>query len=179
MQNLHNAVSKTNAIKALESLVAHDRIICKMFGKAPIYVCKEQQLSLPEDLDIKDITMENVEELREELNLLKNELNEWQTKLNQLNKDPTNVELIQTLLQKENEVLQIKDKLEKTNSDWNPENGIVIEQIIKQEKQIDKTIKERKKIMQDAVALVFMAQNLSNAKAKSEYLVCDSNFLKR
>ncbi|AET37646.1 Hop2p Ecym_1418 [Eremothecium cymbalariae DBVPG len=172
VQNLHNKVSKTNATKALDALVAQDRIICKLFGKAAIYVCKEQPLVIPDGVEEKDITIEAVNQLREECGALNNDVNEWQGQLNQCIKDPSNKELLELIAHRKQEIQETKEKLDKLEKESKPENTEMGMILMKHDKVIDKAIKQRRRIMFEAVSLVSMAQGLSNQKAKDEYLVC-------
>ncbi|AAS53845.2 AFR474Wp [Eremothecium gossypii ATCC 10895] len=170
VQNLHNRVTKTNATKALETLVSQDRIICKLFGKAAIYCCKEQQLQLPPNVTEEEITIEALEQLREECNALNSDINEWQTQLNQLTRDPTNIELIEQINQRKVELEETKTRLEALEQGWKPQHAEVTSKLVSQNKVLEKAIKKRKKIMQEAVALVLSTQNITGETAKADYL---------
>ncbi|CDO94679.1 unnamed protein product [Kluyveromyces dobzhanskii CBS 2104] len=98
-QNLHNAVSKTNAVKALDALVADNKISCKQFGKISIYVRNEIQIQLEDNQESKDVAFEDIQELNEELAKIVAERQAWSTKISLLLAEPSNNDLIEMIEQ--------------------------------------------------------------------------------
>lgn len=169
VQNLHNKITKVNATKALDSLVAQDRITCKMFGKIAIYVCKEQDVQLPAEINKAEITFEAIAQLREEFQEIERDKNEIKIELQNMLKEPSNDELLGLIERKEREISTLQNKTAQLDQNWNPENEKVIKIIMDYETSLEKEIKLRKKIMNNAISLIKEAVNPKNI---TEFLVC-------
>ncbi|SCU98250.1 LADA_0H11628g1_1 [Lachancea dasiensis] len=164
VQNLHNKLTKTQAVKALESLVKQERITCKLFGKIAIYVCNEQELrpESPGDHAAEDTSLEALIQLREELVQIEKDRNESSSHLQNILKRPTNEELTELLEVRTREIAQIEEHLQEVVDGWRPENDRIISIIRENERKIQKEIASRKRILDSAVSLVKEALAIKN-----------------
>lgn len=141
VQNLHNKITKVNATKALDSLVAQDRITCKLFGKIAIYVCKEQDVQLPAEINKAEITFEAIAQLREEFQEIERDKNEIKIELQNMLKEPSNEELLGLIEKKEREISTLQNKIAQLDQNWNPENEKVVKILMDYETSLEKEIK--------------------------------------
>ncbi|CAR30414.1 Hop2p [Lachancea thermotolerans CBS 6340] len=168
IQNLHNKVSRTNTIKALESLTKQQRITCKTFGKIAIYVCNEQELTSTNIGTGTDVSIETVTQLREELLETEKDRSEYSAQLQGVMRHPPNEELLAIVEAKKAEVLEVNNMLQNLLSDWKPENEELIQTVRAYEQKIGKELSARKKILNSAIALMKEALSLKNI---DEFLV--------
>ncbi|CUS21157.1 LAQU0S02e07250g1_1 [Lachancea quebecensis] len=168
VQNLHNKVSRTNTIKALESLAKQQRITCKTFGKIAIYVCNEQELVNTHVDTGNDVSIEAVMQLREELIETEKDRNECSAQLQSILKQPPNDRLLAMIEAKKAEVSEVDSMLQNLLSDWKPENENIIQTIRAYEQKIGKELSARKKILSSAITLMKEALSLKNI---DEFLV--------
>lgn len=140
-----------------------------MFGKIAIYVCKEQDVQLPAEINKAEITFEAIAQLREELQEIERDKNEIKIELQNMLKEPSNEELLGLIERKEREISTLQNKIAQLDQNWNPENEKVIKIIMDYETSLEKEIKLRKKIMNNAISLIKEAVNPKNI---TEFLVC-------
>lgn len=140
-----------------------------MFGKIAIYVCKEQDVQLPAEINKAEITFETIAQLREEFQEIERDKNEIKIELQNMLKEPSNEELLGLIERKEREISTLQNKTAQLDQNWNPENEKVIKIIMDYETSLEKEIKLRKKIMNNAISLIKEAVNPKNI---TEFLVC-------
>lgn len=140
-----------------------------MFGKIAIYVCKEQDVQLPAEINKAQITFEAIAQLREEFQEIERDKNEIKIELQNILKEPSNEELLGLIEKKEREISTLQNKIAQLDQNWNPENEKVIKIIMDYETSLEKEIKLRKKIMNNAISLIKEAVNPKNI---TEFLVC-------
>lgn len=140
-----------------------------MFGKIAIYVCKEQDVQLPAEINKAEITFEAIAQLREEFQEIERDKNEIKIELQNMLKEPSNEELLGLIERKEREISTLQNKTAQLDQNWNPENEKVIKIIMDYETSLEKEIKLRKKIMNNAISLIKEAVNPKNI---TEFLVC-------
>lgn len=140
-----------------------------MFGKIAIYVCKEQDVQLPAEINKAEITFEAIAQLREEFQEIERDKNEIKIELQNMLKEPSNEELLGLIERKEREISTLQNKIAQLDQNWNPENEKVIKIIMDYETSLEKEIKLRKKIMNNAISLIKEAVNPKNI---TEFLVC-------
>lgn len=140
-----------------------------MFGKIAIYVCKEQDVQLPAEINKAEITFEAIAQLREEFQEIERDKNEIKIELQNMLKEPSNEELLGLIERKEREIFTLQNKTAQLDQNWNPENEKVIKIIMDYETSLEKEIKLRKKIMNNAISLIKEAVNPKNI---TEFLVC-------
>lgn len=140
-----------------------------MFGKIAIYVCKEQDVQLPAEINKAEITFEAISQLREEFQEIERDKNEIKIELQNMLKEPSNEELLGLIERKEREISTLQNKIAQLDQNWNPENEKVIKIIMDYETSLEKEIKLRKKIMNNAISLIKEAVNPKNI---TEFLVC-------
>lgn len=140
-----------------------------MFGKIAIYVCKEQDVQLPAEINKAEITFEAIAQSREEFQEIERDKNEIKIELQNMLKEPSNEELLGLIEKKEREISTLQNKIDQLDQNWNPENEKVIKIIMDYETSLEKEIKLRKKIMNNAISLIKEAANPKNI---TEFLVC-------
>lgn len=167
IQNLHNAVSKTNAVRALDNLVNEKRILCKQFGKISIYVRNEIQLEVH---DTAELTFEQLQELSEELGKLKSENKDWKHKYESLMDEPTNDELSELIANLKQDTAVVKRNIEKLNRQGSdlPDKEMIT-WFTDAQKRIDMETKRRKVLLKSCIQLV---KHGIQPKDIMEFLVC-------
>ncbi|SCV02603.1 LAME_0H03246g1_1 [Lachancea meyersii CBS 8951] len=162
VQNLHNCMTKTNAVKALESLVKQNRITCKMFGKIAIYVCNEQVLVNQEEGCWEEVSFEALMQLREELIRIEKDKNEGVAQLQMILKAPSNAEISELMEARKQEIHEIELGLRDLQLHWKPEYAQTVNRIKEYEKKIGKEISARKKMWTSALTLIEEALAVKN-----------------
>ncbi|SCV00103.1 LANO_0F05204g1_1 [Lachancea nothofagi CBS 11611] len=162
VQNLHNKMSKTNAVKALESLVKQQRITCKLFGKIAIYVCNEQELSMELAELGENVSLMSVMQLREELIQIEKDRGDITGQLQNMVKKPLNSDLPLLIETRRQDIAGIEQDLQDLTVNWKPENEHIIETIKEYERKIGKETTARKRILASAVSLVKEAMSIKN-----------------
>lgn len=154
VQNLHNKVAKTVAIKALENLSTSGRVTTKLFGKVVIYACNEQKLSLPEGIDPSQYTMETLSQLRtEQIEIEKDRENALDT-YNKVMNEPSNEQLKDVIGENRLTLQALKDSILQLQTNWVPTDEIVIHNLMDSELKLCKELKTRTKMMKTLIALI-------------------------
>lgn len=153
IQNLHNQVGRTQALKSLESLAQQGRIKTRTFGKIIIYACPEQALQLPVGADSSLYTMESIGELRRELVLVEKDLRAATEQLAELGRDPSNTELLELMVARRHTLQEVESRVAQLHDNWDSSNDKVIEQVMQNELKVDKALKSRAKILKSVLAL--------------------------
>ncbi|ODV94403.1 hypothetical protein PACTADRAFT_44901, partial [Pachysolen tannophilus NRRL Y-2460] len=149
--NLHNKISKANAIKALDSLAEQGEIVSKSYGKLTFYVCKEEHSTHEKDQteSTEDkITLEVVNELRNQFHEVSKEVKNLSIELNKILSEPSNDELVKKIeqLKEENEKSDKRIK-ELSNNDKPTLNREELDKVKERTKIMSLHFKERKKIV--------------------------------
>lgn len=168
IQNLHNAVSKANAVKALEVLVEEKKINCKQFGKISIYVRNEIQLE--ENRDSKDFSFEGIQELNEEYAKVLAERQAWSTKTALPMAEPSNIELVEIIDQAHKKIEELDNNVKYlTDSPTDFASNNIIKCLQDSRLLIEKELKLRKRIWKSCVQLV---KHGIQPKDVNNFLVC-------
>lgn len=154
VQNLHGQVTKAAATKALEALVQEHRITAKTFGKVVIYSCNEKELELPAGVDSGEFTVVHLAELKQELRELNSDKSAVTDALGKVLKEPSNDQLLQLQASKEHEIARLQGVLTKLQEYWDPKMEPLIRELVKTDKDSDKELKTRTKIMKNLLAIV-------------------------
>lgn len=169
VQNLHNKVGKTAAVKALENLASAGRITTKSFGKIVIYACKEQELVLPEGVDAAQYTAEALTQWRAELAEVEKDRAAAQEEHDRVMKEPSNEELQVLIEQNEQTVERLQAELEELQTNWEPGDELVVKQLTAAETRVEKEIAARSRMVKNLLSLVKETVRPSNM---AEFLVC-------
>lgn len=170
-------ISKPNVLKALEKLSSEDKIAFKVFGKVTIYCCKEQPLDLPEGIKAEECTYEVVTELRDKYRALEKERGELLSKLNNLNKDPGNNEILGVIEQLRFDISKTEDQIKSLEVNWDPTNEAKIDFLKSMETSVKKETAKRKKIIANLLAVIKEASAVPKGMSMDEFLVCTHRFL--
>lgn len=154
VQNLHNKVAKTVAIKALESLSNSGKITTKSFGKVVIYACNEQKLSLPEGIDPSQYTIETLSQLRTELIEIERDRENASEALNKIMAEPSNEQLMDVIEENKLALQVLKDNILQLQTNWVPTDEIIIHRLMDSELKLAKELKTRSKMMKILIALI-------------------------
>ncbi|GAV55762.1 hypothetical protein ZYGR_0AY01550 [Zygosaccharomyces rouxii] len=154
VQNLHGQITKTAATKALDTLVQERRVTAKTFGKVVIYSCNEKELELPAGADSDKFTVGYLAELRQELRELDSDKSAVADALNRVLKEPSNDQLLQLQAIREQEIAHLQEVLTKLQGEWDPKMEPLIRELLKTDKNFDKELKARSKIMKNLLAIV-------------------------
>lgn len=168
VQNLHNKVAKTAAVKALESLASAGRITTKSFGKIVIYACNEKELELPEGVQESEYRPETLAQWRNELAEVEKDYLQAQEAWQKVAREPTNEELPRLIKQNCQTAQQLRDKLSELQTNWEPQDEVVVERLMTVEAQVDKQLKLRARLVQNLLALIKDSVRPSNM---AEFLV--------
>lgn len=154
VQNLHNKVAKTVAIKALENLSTSGRVTTKFFGKVVIYACNEQKLSLPEEIDPSQYTMETLSQLRAELIEIEKDRENTLEAYKKVMNEPSNEQLKDVIGENRMTLQALKDSILQLQTNWVPTDEIVIHNLMDSELKLCKELKIRAKMMKTLIALI-------------------------
>ncbi|KAF8459479.1 Tat binding protein 1-interacting protein-domain-containing protein [Terfezia claveryi] len=108
--NLHDAVSKTNATKALKDLTERELIKEKVSGKQAIYHITQDPRDAATPEELKEMNLK-VEGMRGEITSLKSEKKELETELAALRSAPTAKALQQTMKELKAEIATLSARL--------------------------------------------------------------------
>lgn len=169
VQNLHNKVGKTAAVKALENLAAAGRITTKSFGKIVIYACPEQDLVLPPGVEAAQYTPEALIQWRTELSEVERDRAAAQDEFDRIMRDPPNEELQDLIKQNVQTVQQLQRELQELQENWEPQDEIVVERLIAAEARVDRETTQRSRMVKNLVSLVKDTVRPTNM---TEFLVC-------
>lgn len=165
-------VSKPNALKALEKLSNENKIVSKTFGKVTIYCCKEQKLDLPKGIKPEECSYEVVTELRDEYRVLEKERSELVGKLNNLNNDPSNNEILDVINQHRAQLSEIEEHIKSVEENWDPENEAKIDDLKRQQIEVEKEIRKRNKMIMTLLSVIKEAGVVSKGETMDDFLVC-------
>lgn len=171
VQNLHNKVGKTAAVKALESLASTGRITTKTFGKIVIYACPEQELVLPDGVDESQYTPEALSQWRSELAEVEKDRAAAQDELDRVLKEPANDELQDLIEENKEAVERLQKSLEELQTNWEPADELVIKELATAESRMDKEITMRTRMLKNLISLV---KETIRPSDMAEFLVCTS-----
>lgn len=158
VQNLHNQVSKPNALKALEALVDSDRIMSRTFGKIIIYSRHDKEINFEEEIqkkvDAGEYTHENLLHLREEFFEMESDKTQAKKNLDEIMSTPSNDIMVTEIERLKEELSQKREKLDSLKSSWNPESEKKEKDLNERYSSIIKEIKMRRKIVKTLVTII-------------------------
>ena len=158
VQNLHNQVSKPNALKALEALVDSDRIMSRTFGKIIIYSRHDKEINFEEEIqkkvDAGEYTHENLLHLREEFFEMESDKTQAKKNLDEIMSAPSNEIMVTEIERLKEELSQKREKLDSLKSNWNPESEKREKDLNERYSSIIKEIKVRRKIAKTLVTII-------------------------
>ena len=158
VQNLHNQVSKPNALKALEALVDSDRIMSRTFGKIIIYSRHDKEIDFEEEIrkrvEAGEYTHENLLHLREEFFEMESDKTQAKKHLEEIMSTPSNDVIVTEIERLKEELSQKRERLDLLKSNWNPESEKREKELKERYSGIMKEIKIRRKIAKTLVTII-------------------------
>ena len=158
VQNLHNQVSKPNALKALEALVDGDRIMSRTFGKIIIYSRHDKEIDFEEEIrkrvEAGEYTHENLLHLREEFFEMESDKTQAKKHLEEIMSTPSNDVIVTEIERLKEELSQKRERLDLLKSNWNPESEKREKELKERYSGIMKEIKIRRKIAKTLVTII-------------------------
>ncbi|CCF58955.1 hypothetical protein KAFR_0F03590 [Kazachstania africana CBS 2517] len=152
VQNLHNKVSKSVTLKALDSLVASEKIMSRTFGKVIIYSCKDIELAEP--IDDGDYSLEKLRQLQDEVMELDRDNSNIIDVINDTIKLPPNDELIESVTTLQNKIEDDKIKLKDLQANDDLKENSEVKEILELEAITEKKIIRRKKILKELMNII-------------------------
>lgn len=107
--NLHNRINKAMMTKLLDDMVDEGVLIVKRYGKMSFYCYRE----LKNEVNVDSIKPENLKSVKEEIDKYESISLEYKKQIIELNNEPTDKEIEQTIIELKNKANNLQDLIDK------------------------------------------------------------------
>lgn len=161
-----NGISKTTLTRALDSLVSNNQIYVKQFGKTNIYCCLEKPIT---NDSTSDVDWEQINQLREEYNIIEKDYNQHIEYYKNICKNDTNNDLYNQYIELINNIQKINGELIYLSNNNNNDFISIdeVEKFIIIKKKFILEINKREKIKKKIILLI---KDLINPKNINDFL---------
>ncbi|KAL4483257.1 hypothetical protein ABPG74_019283 [Tetrahymena malaccensis] len=157
--NLHGKIKKTALQKMLDGLVSKNKLTCKEFGKAKIYLMNQDLLPQVDKSELEQM-QNDLNEKRVYLREIGEEIKELTKKIATYNKQLTNAQIQEEIVKNEKMIKQLEDKMHFYQSDkFVQASEADVKKYEEAYQKMEKEYKRRRRMCKDGIGQIAEGMN--------------------